>query len=211
MGVRVLLEELGVEYRLREVDIRPNLPQDPELLELNPNGWVPVLQWEDGAIYECGAILVFLCDRHPQAGLAPEINDPVRGEFLQWIVFFSSAMQTAYQMTYYRHRFVEDENLYQGVQERSCSRLRELWQVVDDAIGERQWLLGESYSAVDIYLTMLTSWMNPKFGHPEVREFDNVFRIVRQVLARPAARDIYDFYVDEIERGVPRPAWWPGS
>lgn len=211
MGVRVLLEEIGAEYRLKEVDIRPDKPQDPELLALNPNGWVPVLQWEDGAIYECVAIFVFLCERHPQAGMAPDIDDPARGEFLQWLVFFSSSLQTAYQMTYNRHRFIDDEALYEQIQQRSCSRLRELWQVVDDAIGEREWLLGDHYSAADIYMTMLTSWMNPKFGHPKVPEFNNVFRIVRQVLARPAAGKIYDFYLDEIENGIPRPAWWPGS
>ena len=211
MGVRVLLEELAQEYTLKTVDILPDQAQDPELLALNPNGWIPVLQWQDRSIYEGAAIFVFLCDRHPQAGLAPAADDPARGEFLQWLVFFSSSLQTAYQMTYNRERFVDDEALYPRVQDRSCGRLRELWQIVDDAIGERDWLLGENFSAADIYLMMLTSWMNPKFGHPNVREFEQVFRIVRQVLARPIPRDVYAFYVDEIENDIPRQPWWPGS
>ena len=77
MGVRVVLEELAQPYELIETDISPSSPRSPALLALNPNGWVPVLIWEKGAVYECGAIVTLLCDRHPHAGLAPSVEDPV--------------------------------------------------------------------------------------------------------------------------------------
>ena len=72
-------------------------PRPPEQLALNPNGWVPVLIWGDQAMYECAAITVFLCDRHPEAGLAPAIGDPERGAYLQTLVYFSSSVQNAFQ------------------------------------------------------------------------------------------------------------------
>ena len=90
MGVRVVLEELAQPYELIETDISPNSPRSPALLALNPNGWIPVLIWEKGAVYECGAIVTFLCDRHPHAGLAPSVEVAERGRFLQWL-FFSRA------------------------------------------------------------------------------------------------------------------------
>ena len=191
MGVRVLLEELAQPYELIETDISSNSPRSPALLRLNPNGWIPVLIWEKGAIYECGAIVTFLCDRHPHAGLAPSAEDSNRGRFLQWLFFFSSSLQNAYQMTYYPDRFCQEETDQGSVKQRSVSRLRELWQVVDDAIGDQQWLLGSHFTAVDIYLFMLTTWLRDEHGHPRVQEFSNVSRIATAVMKRPSVRMVY--------------------
>ena len=97
MGVRVLLEEIGAPYELIPTTTRRGQPRPTEQLKINPNGWVPVLIWEDGAMYECAAITIFLCDRHKNANLAPAPNSPLRGLFLQTLVYFSSSIQTAFQ------------------------------------------------------------------------------------------------------------------
>ena len=91
MGVRVVLEELGQSYTLIPTSIDMQTPRSPDLPALNPNGWIPVLINNGAAIYECGAITTWLCDRHPDAGLAPGADDPARGRFLQWLFFFSSS------------------------------------------------------------------------------------------------------------------------
>ena len=191
MGVRVLLEELGQPYELIETSIDMDTPRPPELLELNPNGWIPVLITGGTAIYECGAITIFLCDRHRDAGLAPDADDAQRGRFLQWLFYFSSSLQNAYQMSYYTDRFCDTPDDYQSVKRRSVSRLREVWNVVDDAIGDSQWMLGDRFSAADIYLFMLTTWLSPDHNHPEVAEFRNVHRIARAVAQRPSVRLVY--------------------
>lgn len=178
MGVRAVLEEIGAPYELLPASIDRSKPEDPELLAHNPNGWIPVLIWEHGSFYECGAIVTFLCDRHPEAKLAPAVNDPERGKFLQWLFFFSSSIQNAFQMSYYPDRFcnsVEDEATAQA---RSVSRLRELWTIVDDAIGDGPWLLGNRSSAADIYMYMLTTWFSSEHNHPNTDEFPNVKRVV---------------------------------
>jgi len=73
-GVRVLLEEIGMSYELIETTTDRSKPRPPEHMALNPNGWVPVLLWEDNAMYECAAITIFLCDRHLEAKLAPALD-----------------------------------------------------------------------------------------------------------------------------------------
>lgn len=108
-------------------------------------------------------------------------------------VFFSSSLQNAYQMTYYPERFCQEETDQGSIKRRSLSRLRELWQVVDDAIGDQQWLLGSQFTAVDIYLFMLTTWLRDEHGHPRVQEFSNVNRIAAAVMERPSARMVYSF------------------
>jgi glutathione S-transferase len=191
MGVRVLLEELQQPYQLIATSIDMDKPRSPELLELNPNGWIPVLITKDDAIYECGAIATYLCDLHPDAGLAPGVNDPKRGRFLQWLFFFSSSLQNAYQMSYYSDRFCDAVDHQPSVKRRSISRLRELWTVVDDAIGADDWMLGDRFSAADIYLFMLTTWLSSAHDHPQIEEFANVHRVADAVSKRPSIRLVY--------------------
>ena len=105
MGVRVILEEVGAPYELIETTVGSDQPRPAEQLAINPNGWIPVLSWSGGAMYECAAITVFLCDRHPGAKLAPGIDDPARALYLQTLVYFSNSVQNAFQLTYYPDRF----------------------------------------------------------------------------------------------------------
>ena len=100
MGVRVILEEIGAPYELIQSTIAMDEPRPREQLAINPNGWIPVLVWGDNGMYECAAITVFLCDRHPDAGLAPKFDEPQRGLYLQTLVYFSNSVQNAFQLNY---------------------------------------------------------------------------------------------------------------
>ncbi len=197
MGVRVILEEIGVDYDLILTEIASNRPRDPELLRLNPNGWIPVLLAGNLSMYECGAITVFLCDRHVEARLAPGQFEPERMRFLQWIFFFSSSLQNAYQMTYYSDRFCSTADEESSVERRSRSRLSELWSVVDEAIGEKTWILGNTFSAADIYLFMLTTWLSELHDHPKINAFPNVKRIADHVMKRPSVELVYSSYISQ--------------
>lgn len=199
MGVRVMLEEIGVTYELVESTTDRTMPRPPEQLAVNPNGWVPVLLWDEGAMYECAAITMFLGDRHPEANLAPGVNDPARALYLQTLVYFSSSVQNAYQLTYYPDRFADSPADEAGAVRRGNRRLRETWQVVDDQVGGSDWVLGDRFSAADIYLFMLTTWLRPAMGHPHTDDFPNVRRIADAVQQRPSVRKVYDAWIADTE------------
>ena len=191
MGTRVMLEEIGVPYELIESTKDRTEPRPPQQMAINPNGWLPVLKWKDSAMYECAAITVFLCDRHPEAGLAPALDDPTRGLYLQTLVYFSNSVQNAFQLNYYPDRFADTPEDEPSAQKRGIRRLRETWSVINDQIGDNRWMLGERFSALDIYLFMLTTWLRPSRGHPTVSEFPNVERIARSVLPRESIQLVY--------------------
>jgi glutathione S-transferase len=197
MGVRVLLEEIGASYELIETTIDMDKPRPAEQLALNPNGWVPVLIWDSRAMYECAAITIFLCDRHPEANLAPAVHEDDRGRFLQTLVYFSSSVQNAFQLDYYPDRFADTPADEPSAQRRGIRRLRETWQVIDDQIGEGKWILGERFSAADIYLFMLTTWLRPSRGQPSTHEFPNVKRIADAVVQRPSVQLVYEAWISE--------------
>ena len=196
MGIRVMLEEIGVPYELVETTVDMDKPRRPEQLAINPNGWVPVLTWDDGAMYECAAITVFLCERHPQSNLAPIIDDPSRALFLQTLVYFSSSIQNAFQLSYYPDRFADTAAEQPSAQRRGNRRLKETWKVIDDQIGDNEWMLGDKFSAADIYLFMLTTWLRPARGHPTIDEFPNVKRITDVVVKRPSIQLVYKPWIE---------------
>jgi len=133
--------------------------------------------------------------------LAPKATDPDRGLFLQWLFFFSSSLQNAYQMTYYPNRFCASNKNEKSVKNRSTSRLEELWQVVDDAIEGKDWLLGKRFSAADVYLFMLTTWLSESHQHPAIDSFKNVKRVAAKVMQRPSVCSIYESYISDITAG----------
>ena len=195
MGIRVMLEEIGASYELIQTTVDMDKPRPSEQLAINPNGWVPVLIWDNGAMYECAAITIFLCDRHSEANLAPAIDDPQRALYLQTLVYFSNSIQNAFQLTYYPDRFADSPADEPGAQRRGNKRLSETWKVLDDQIGNNKWLLGDRFSAADIYLFMLTTWLRPARGHPNINEFPNVKRIADVVVQRPSVKLVYEAWI----------------
>ena len=71
----------------------------------------------------------------------------------------------------------------------------ETWKVIDDQISDNEWLLGDRFSAADIYLFMLTTWLRPARSHPTIDEFPNVKRIVDKVVHRPSVQLVYEPWI----------------
>lgn len=94
-------------------------------------------------------------------------------------------MQNAFKLTYYPQRFADTPD-EASAERRGVRRLRETWKVIDDQIGDNEWVLGDRFSAADIYLFMLTTWLSAAKDHPSTDEFPNVKRIVDAVISRPS-------------------------
>jgi len=88
-----MLEEVGVPYEIRYVDIMAGVQKSPELLALNPMGKLPVLTDGDAVITEGAAIGVYLADRYAAGRLAPALDDPKRGTYLRWSFFAPSVIE----------------------------------------------------------------------------------------------------------------------
>lgn len=92
-GVVWMLEELGVDYELRFVDIMKGEQKQPEILALNPMGKLPVLTDGDLVVTESAAIALYLADRYGAGKLAPALDDPKRGTYLRWSLFAPSVIE----------------------------------------------------------------------------------------------------------------------
>lgn len=86
-GFRVvwLLEEMGLCYRLRDVDLLAGVENDPEFLAINPAGFIPALEDGDAIIVESIAIMEYLLARYGPSPLAPGASDPAFPTYLQFL------------------------------------------------------------------------------------------------------------------------------
>ncbi len=88
-----MLEEVGVPYELRWVDIMAGAHKQPDFTALNPMGKLPVLTDGDAVVTEVAAIGLYLADRYSAGKLAPALDDPARGTYLRWSLFAPSVIE----------------------------------------------------------------------------------------------------------------------
>jgi glutathione S-transferase len=138
-----LLEELGVPYKLRVVDIRhadgtgAKDPANP-----HPHGKVPCLDHDGRRVFESAAIALYLTDLHPEKKLGPVVGDPLRCEYLSWLAYRSGVLEPAMMMRRLKVKHV------QGMM--GWGEAGEVEQVLNELLAQRPYLLGDAFSAADI-------------------------------------------------------------
>ncbi len=152
-----ILEEIGVAYEYVHIDPK-ELARNEVYRQINPLGQLPTLVHDDRTIWESAAICLYLCDRHPEAGLAPRVDAPDRGTFYQWLFFLSNTLQPAYMLFFYPDRYCSDPAGAPQVGKDAEARIARLWQQIEDALVPGPFFLGERMSACDVYLYMLSTW-----------------------------------------------------
>src|SRR5262249_17131014 len=185
MAPHGVLEESGAPYTLVRVDMAANKHKEAEYLRLNPHGRVPTLV-VDGKqpIYEATAICLFIAARHPNAGLAPAVTDIARGLYYQWMAYLTNTLQAACQLYFYPERNVADPSHAPEVKAQAEAQIMDIWGKLEQVLAAGPYLLGDRFSAADIYLHMLSSWMEPPMQMDT--RYPNVARCAGLVAARPA-------------------------
>jgi glutathione S-transferase len=180
----MMLREIGCPFELRLVDRKQDAQKSSAYLKLNPNGKIPVLVDDGEAIFETAAIGLHLADRFPEAGLAPPPGSTDRAAYYKWMVFLSCVPQAEFRAWFYPHEFVDDPGLARHARLSANNRLMGVFERIAAQLGAGPWLLGERFSAADLYLLMMTRWGStlPK----PVRTLPEIAAHAERVLARPA-------------------------
>ena len=180
------LREAGVPFELRLVDRAQDAQNSPEYLRLNPNGQIPVLVQGDLVLFEAAAITLHLADQHPEATLASPPGTPERAQFYKWMVHLTNTPQAEYMVWFYPWRHVADPAAADAVKQAAGERLDRMFDVIAGQLGDGPWLLGERFSAADLFLLMLVRWGRAMPRPP--RDLPQLAGHARRVLARPAVQ-----------------------
>lgn len=147
-----MLEEAGAPYELKLVNLEKGEQKQPAFLALNPMGKVPVIVHRGVVIAETSAICMYLADAFPAAGLAPALTDAARGTYLRWFFFAASSLEYALMdKAFPRAAPPHVGQLGYGTYERALDAL-------EHALQPGPWILGDRFSAADVYLGSQMGW-----------------------------------------------------
>jgi len=149
---RWMLEEVGRPYRTVVLDYGTTM-KAPEYLAINPMGKVPAVTWRRVAVTECAAICAWLADACPEAGLAPALDDPARGTYLRWLFFAAGPLEAAVTARALGLLAPADKARMAGY-----GTFEEVVDALEQAVTPGPWILGDRFSAADVYVGSQILW-----------------------------------------------------
>jgi glutathione S-transferase len=137
-----MVEELGIPYELRFVDIMKGGQKAPEIVALNRMGKLPILTDGDAVVTEVAAIGLYLADRYSPGKLAPSFEDPARGTYLRWSLFAPSVIEPGILAKANKWEFKASQA--------GWGTPGEMIAAMESAIAGKTYLLGERFTMADV-------------------------------------------------------------
>jgi len=172
-----LMEETGKPYERVLTDISTGAQKKAEYLAINPMGKVPALKDGEATLAEAAAICAYVAERYPEAKLAPPLGDPHRAKYLYWLFFAPGCVEPAMVQIATK---IEMNPVAAG-----WGEAQRVFDVLDVALADGPWILGEKFSAADIAIGSALNFC---------------VRLFKMVPSRPA----FDAYIN---RCIARPAF----
>jgi glutathione S-transferase len=145
-----LLEELGLPYEVKRIELASPAPRP--FVQKTPSGKVPTLVDGDVTLFESGAIVEYLLEKHGRGRLAPPVGSPLRGPFLQWIHFAESTAFGGLANIAWHLRFKQDAAAVQSALADYRTWVETALDALEKALAGKEFVLGSEFSGADIML-----------------------------------------------------------
>lgn len=183
LAVEAVLEEIGAPFSVHDVVKGPDGRPPADYFHIHPQGRVPAMALPDGKVMtESAAIVIHLADSHPEARLVPPLGAPDRAHFLSAMLFLATGIYNTDLLVVYAPRYTTDGGA-EGVRAAALDTMEAEWRVFERMLGGRRYIVGDTFSAADIYAAMLMTWNEdvPAFfrAHPALKAHHD------RVAARP--------------------------
>jgi glutathione S-transferase len=183
---RWMLEEVGQPYRTEILDYATTL-KAPAYLAINPMGKIPAITHGDVVVTEAPAICAYLADTFPHAGLAPPLGDKRRGPYFRWMFFAAGPVEGAMAAHGLGVQVKPEQKRMVGWGDHA-----DLMNGLETAIKGRDYILGDTFSAADVYFGSHIGW-GMQFGLIEKRPiFERYHERLQNRPANIRAREIDD-------------------
>lgn len=155
---RWTLQELGVPFEAIEVDLASGRHRDPEFLQLNPYGRVPVLLDGDLVIFESAAICLYLGDRFPEKGLIPTAGTRDRALHDQWVFFCTNELeQPLWRIRRHTVLYPQEKRIPADI-ELAREDFRAATRVLQEVLAGKRYLVGDRFTIADIITAYTLYW-----------------------------------------------------
>ena len=186
LASHIVLEEIGADYETVRIDFASADQRKPEYLAVNPKGRVPSLVTDRGVLTETPAILAFLAQCFPEAGLA-QVDDPVA--FAQAQAFNSYLCSTVHVAHAHRvrgRRWADDPAAIEAMQRKAPQSVGNAFALIENGMLQGPWVMGQAYTICDPYLFTLAQWLEGDGA--DLSHLPRVLDHRARVAARPAVQ-----------------------
>lgn len=190
LATHLALEFSGAPYEAKRLDFRQQQQRSPEYLRVNPKGRVPALVTERGVLTETPALLQYIAQSFPQAGLAP-LDDAfllARGNEFNSFLCSTVHVNHAHRGRGYRWVDADDTAALEAMKKKVPQTMAESFTLIEEGMLRGPWVLGERFSTSDLYLYTLTRWLGG--DGVDLNRFPKVADHMRRMEAQPQVQKI---------------------
>jgi glutathione S-transferase len=186
----IALCETGADFEIRAVDYSVNEQQSAGFLAVNPKGRTPALATDQGVLTENPAILAYIAQRFPRAGLAP-IDDLFAiakvNAFNAWIC---STLHPAFAHIFRAERYADGEDHQAAVRRKGVEQVNSAFHMLEDELFTGPWAVGSDYTIADPYLYVMTRWL-PRAELVQVAGYPKIADHFERMRTRPAVAEAH--------------------
>ena len=184
--IHCLLEELGVSFEAKRVDVEAKEHHGVEYRKLNPKSKVPTLLAPGGTLTECVALVEYLCDAHDREGrLLARPGTWERAKTLEALVMLSTEIHNnLFNRFFHADDFADDKAVQDAVKARAAVKLGEFFANEDEWLTARYWSGKSEPDAADFYFMVLCRW--GRWLEPSSLRMKNIEPFFRRMTERPA-------------------------
>jgi glutathione S-transferase len=182
LSPHIALREAGLAFESVLASTKTHkLPDGSDYYAINPLGYVPLLELDDGTqLREGPAIVQYIADLAPIKNLAPANGTLPRYRLQEWLAFIGTEIHRSFSPLFNAAMPEEAKKIFR---DRLSSRYR--W--LDGHLADKQYVMGEHFTVADGYLFAVTRWAKPP--NVDLAAFPNVLAHYERIAARPAVQE----------------------
>lgn len=181
--IHCLLEELGVPFEARKIDLEGGEHKRDAYRAINPKGKVPALMTPDGVLTECVAIIEYVCDRHGYGALLAPPGTWQRAKTLERIATLATEIHPLFNRFFHDDDFSDDAGVRAAVKSRGAQKLVEHFRAEDAKLVRPYWS-GDEPTVADHYFMVTARW--GRWLDPPATRMPNIEKFMNRMGERPA-------------------------
>jgi glutathione S-transferase len=182
LSPHIVATEAGLPVELEKVDLGKHMTAGgKDFNAINPKGYVPTLQLDDGTVLTEGpAIVQYLADQKPGSGLAPANGSVERYKLQEWLNFIGTELHKNFGPLF-------NPATPDAVKDMSKANISKRLAYLNDQLANKQYLMGNNFTVADAYAFTIVNWTN--FVKMDLKPYPNVAAYMARVGARPKVQE----------------------
>ncbi|CAB4476381.1 uncharacterized protein OCT59_016559 [Rhizophagus irregularis] len=187
--ISIILEELGIPYRVKQIELVKNEQYEPWFLKINPNSKIPAIvdhNKDDFPVFESTAIAIYLCENYdPEEKLLPKNDLKLRSQVIQWVMFEASGIAPAQGQSNLYCRYLPEKIPF--VINNCAKEIRRLYGVLNKSLEGKEYLVGNKFTLADA-MSYPVIRGHAFSGVESIDEFPNLKAWIERIDTRPATQ-----------------------